>query len=290
MITIRCTCGETYRADEQHAGRRIRCGKCGKVLDIVGDVHDHANLREQSDSPSVKHSYAPARSYVRRPSRLRTILWIAAASFAGILFGSWGVYRIVNPPEAKTSTASSRPPPAPLPAHGAVWVSDEPKPPPSGPKTYFAAPAPAPAPARVRPAYVRAAVADNGQPWPTSSAYIRGYPRLHNDGLSTVTIDNTQNDSDVHVKLESLNGPPAYHPVRTFFISGHGSFTLNRVTAGNYDIRYRDLSTGGLSRSEAFDLVESPTYNGTQFSNFTMTLYKVRNGNMQTYDLAEDEF
>jgi hypothetical protein len=62
------------------------------------------------------------------------------------------------------------------------------------------------------------------------------------------------------------------------------------MAAGNYDIRYRDLSTGGLSRTEAFSLEEAPSYNGTQFSNITMTLYKVRNGNMQTYGLAEDEF
>jgi hypothetical protein len=122
-----------------------------------------------------------------------------------------------------------------------------------------------------------------------SSAYINGYQRLHNDGLSTVTIDNTRNDSDVFVKLVSLNGPQAY-PVRTFFVAGRGTFTLNQMAAGNYDIRYRDLSTGGLSRTEAFSLEEAPSYNGTQFSNITMTLYKVRNGNMQTYGLAEDEF
>jgi hypothetical protein len=62
------------------------------------------------------------------------------------------------------------------------------------------------------------------------------------------------------------------------------------VTAGNYDIRYRDLNTGRLSRSEAFSLEETPAYNGRQFSNITITLYKVRNGNMETYSLAEDEF
>ena len=65
---------------------------------------------------------------------------------------------------------------------------------------------------------------------------------------------------------------------------------MNKVTAGGYDIRYRDLSNSGLSRSEAFNLEEASTYNGTQFSNFTMTLYKVQNGNMQTYGLSETEF
>jgi len=136
---------------------------------------------------------------------------------------------------------------------------------------------------------VRPPTAPNGEAWPLSSGYIRGYKHLNANGLSTVTIDNGQNDSDVFVKLVSLDGPNAF-PVRTFYISAHGTFTVTQVTAGSYDIRYRDLGTGGLSRSESFNLEETPTYNGTQFSNMTMTLYKVRNGNMQTFGLAENEF
>ena len=165
-------------------------------------------------------------------------------------------------------------------------LNDKPKAPPPGPKPYVAASVSAPA---STPAYVRPAAAPNGRPWPMSSAYITGYQHLHNNGLSSVTIDNSQNDSEVFVKLVSLDGPQAY-PVRTFLVSARGSFTLGQVTAGNYDIRYRDLDTGGLSRSEAFSLEETPTDKGTQFSNMTMTLYKVRDGNMQTYGLAESEF
>ena len=51
-----------------------------------------------------------------------------------------------------------------------------------------------------------------------------------------------------------------------------------------------DLASGHRARSEAFELKETRQENGVQFSDFTMTLYKVRNGNMQTYELAEDEF
>lgn len=58
----------------------------------------------------------------------------------------------------------------------------------------------------------------------------------------------------------------------------------------DYDIRYRDLHSGGLSRSEAITLSEVHTDEGAQYSNFTMTLYKVKNGNMKTYGLSEAEF
>ena len=137
--------------------------------------------------------------------------------------------------------------------------------------------------------YVRPSTAPNGRPWPTSSGYLKGEKHFHTDGLSTVTVDNTRNDSDVFVKLVTLDERQAY-PVRQFFISAFGKFTLFKVRAGSYDIRYRDLTTGGLSRSEAFTLKEKPTYDGAEFSNITMTLYKVQNGNMQTYGLSEAEF
>lgn len=164
-----------------------------------------------------------------------------------------------------------------------IWATDKPRTPPPGPKPYQANPAP------VRPEYVRPSTAPNGQPWPVSAGYVKGYQRLHADGLSTVTVDNSRNDSDVFVKLVSLDSAQAY-PVRQFYILAFGSFTLNKVTDGTYDIRYRDLGSGGLSRSESFSLKETPTYNGTRYSNITMTLYKVQNGNMQTYGLAETEF
>jgi hypothetical protein len=168
-----------------------------------------------------------------------------------------------------------------------VWISvfDEPSPPPPGPKPYQTAPPAPPA----KPAYVRPDAAPNGQPWPATAAYVKGYQLLHTGGLSSVTVDNSRNDSDVFVKLVSLDGPQAY-PVRTFFIPANGTFTLNKVKAGSYDVRYRDLGNGALSRSESFTLEEITKANGTQFSNITMTLYKVQHGNMKTYGLSEAEF
>jgi len=104
-----------------------------------------------------------------------------------------------------------------------------------------------------------------------------------------VTIDNSRNDSDVFVKLVSLNKPTGY-PVRNVFISAHGTFTMHKVTMGRYDVRYRDLNTGALFRSEAFNLSETPAQKGTQFSNITMTIYKGQHRNLRTYPLSEKEF
>jgi hypothetical protein len=140
-----------------------------------------------------------------------------------------------------------------------------------------------------QPRYSRPSTAPNGVSWPVSAGYIRGYDLLHSNGLSVVTIDNSRNDSDVFVKLVTLDTARAY-PVRQFYIPAFGRFTLERISPGNYDIRYRDLGNGHLSRSEEFQLEEISTYDGIQYSTITMTLYKVQDGNMQTYDLSESEF
>ncbi len=144
-------------------------------------------------------------------------------------------------------------------------------------------------PPKSKPLYVRPANAPNGRPWPTSAAYLAPSSPLSKGGLSNATVDNSVNDSDVHVKLNWVSGGAAI-PVREFFIPIGEQFKLTNLFPGEYDIRYCDLNKGGCFRSESFTLRETPTENGTQFSRLTMTLYKVRNGNMQTYDLDESEF
>ena len=145
------------------------------------------------------------------------------------------------------------------------------------------------------PAYTRPALAPNNQAWPINASYIKGLKQSNFNGLSSVTIDNSQNDSDVFVKLYSTdvkapNGAYLETPVRHLFIPARGVFKMSKVNAGNYDVRYRDLSTGTLSRSESFILKEVRSSEGVSYSDLTMTLYKVRDGNMQTYALSEDAF
>jgi len=137
--------------------------------------------------------------------------------------------------------------------------------------------------------YVRPSTAPNGQPWPISAGYIDGYDKLNAQGKSSITVDNTQNDSDVFVKLFALDTQQP-SPVRHFYIPANSSFTINKVNVGNYDVRYQDLSTGALSRTEQFQIEEVDNGYGIEFSNLTLTIYKVQNGNMETYGLSPSEF
>ena len=138
-------------------------------------------------------------------------------------------------------------------------------------------------------AYMRPQKAPNGSPWPTTAAYIAGYKRLRTDGLSKLTIDNSQRSSDVFVKLVAIDAGKTM-PIRHAYIPAYQTFTMNSIRAGNYDVRYMDLDDGGLARSEAFNLQQINDGLSVKSSVVTMTLFKVSNGNMQTYPLNPSEF
>jgi hypothetical protein len=131
--------------------------------------------------------------------------------------------------------------------------------------------------------------APNGNRWPTRAAYVHGYPVRNADGHSQVTVDNTQNNSPVFVKLVALSGNNI-SPVRQFYIPAGSQFTMQKVRAGRYDVRYMNLNNGSMSRSEAFAVEEHEVGNGIEYSTFSLTLYKVQGGNMQTHTIGADEF
>ncbi len=146
------------------------------------------------------------------------------------------------------------------------------------------------APALEVKVYTKPLKAPNGQFWPKTAAYIPGYPIRMEDGLSEVTIDNTRNNSDVFVKLFRLGANGAKTTIRQVFIPAFSQFTMQDIRAGRYDIRYQDLDNGAFSKTESFTLEEIPIYNGTQYSQYSLTLYKVANGNMQIQDISATEF
>jgi curved DNA-binding protein CbpA len=178
-------------------------------------------------------------------------------------------------------------------------VSNRPTVPPPGPKPYSSEPPPtrndsgkiapsekpAGSTASTEIPYQRPSAAPNGRSWPVNAGYLLGVERLMEDGHSTVTVDNSRNDSDVYAKLVTLAGDTAY-PVCEFFVPIGNKFTLGKVSPGLYDVRYRQLSTGLHFRTQSFNVTET----GTEYSAITMTLYKVRNGNMQTFPLRESDF
>jgi hypothetical protein len=137
--------------------------------------------------------------------------------------------------------------------------------------------------------YVRPKNADNGSPFPKSSGYIKGYPIQFKEGLSSITVDNSKNSSDIFMKLYTLNSTPP-QAIRVFFIRKGEKFITKNVKAGSYDLRFRDLNYGGLSRTDEFNLEEYKEFDGsTKFHRFTLIL-KSQHGNIKMYPISEQEF
>jgi hypothetical protein len=137
--------------------------------------------------------------------------------------------------------------------------------------------------------YRRPATAPNGSPWPSYASYIPRTNVWASGGLSSVTVDNTGCDSDVHVKLKVWRDSQS-HDVRECFIPARSQFTFEKVAPGWFDVRYRDLDSGQLAKTESFQLSEIRTASGTNYSDMRLTLYKVASGNMQTTGIPESEF
>src|SRR4051812_38691944 len=88
MLTARCPCGEVFRADESHAGRKLRC-RCGRFVELP--VRVQAKVVASQAPPSSPRPAAPPRTRpaARREggARARLARWMAMASW-GYLAGA----------------------------------------------------------------------------------------------------------------------------------------------------------------------------------------------------------
>lgn len=99
--------------------------------------------------------------------------------------------------------------------------------------------------------YIRPYAAPNGNPWPDQSGYIAGYTQTYGNGNRRLYIDNVRNPSDVFAELYAEGHP---QPLRTFFINERGHLILDRLDAGSYHLRYRQLDDGESLKSETIML------------------------------------
>jgi curved DNA-binding protein CbpA len=227
-----------------------------------------ANQESSSAAPNQSETDVPVTQPHLSTSRMEPII--------EHLSRTWGWYLILGGLAVSTMLDfGSRPSPSGLPTYDPSPASD------TGVQ--------ASAVASEGTAFTRPAKAPNGSDWPSRAAYIQGYSIARADGLSKLTIDNASNSTDMFVKLVALDSTRT-SPIRHAYIPAYQSFTMNDIRVGRYDVRYMDLTSGALSRSEEFELQEIPNAGGVQYSVTKMTLYKIDNGNMQTYSLDPSEF
>ncbi len=142
---------------------------------------------------------------------------------------------------------------------------------------------------RTNPDYVRPATAENGSPFPKTSGYIEGAEQLASQSLAMLTINNSSNTSDLYGKLYALESDMTT-PVRTFFVAAEDSFAISNLDAGSYELRYQDLETGGLAKTEPLTLKRIEKEDGDYFESIGVTLSKVVNGNLETEPISDKDF
>ncbi|XXQ68829.1 J domain-containing protein [Neisseriaceae bacterium B1] len=95
--------------------------------------------------------------------------------------------------------------------------------------------------------YIRPHAAPNGNPWPNDSSYLDGYAIQYGQGSNQLTVDNVRNPSDVYAELTQEGKD---QPLRHFFIKERSYLILDKLDAGAYTIRYRQLDAGEELLSE----------------------------------------
>lgn len=120
------------------------------------------------------------------------------------------------------------------------------------------------------------------------TGYLAGTKNAAAGGLSTFTVDNASGDRDAIVRLYLGGKKPA---VRNFYVKFGEKFTSKSLTPGTYVMRYRFVgNTDTFEADKPFLLSETVTESGRRFSNVTVTLYKVRDGNMTTKKVPSEDF
>ena len=120
------------------------------------------------------------------------------------------------------------------------------------------------------------------------SGYVKGEPIRHNNGLSLFEVDNTGTNRDAIVRIYYDGKKPAS---RSMLVKAGEKFTAKNLSPGNYKMRYRfSDSKKVFEANNVFAVTEEKTESGTRFSRITVTLYKTKDGNMQTAEVSEEDF
>lgn len=125
------------------------------------------------------------------------------------------------------------------------------------------------------------------------TGYVKGEPVKNNKGHSIIEIDNTKNDVPVYVRIWTLGNNPK--PVRSFRIKEGEKFSARNLNRGSYDVRfkylYKEQDAQYGAKSNPIQLKESIDFdtNIIHYSHYSLTLYKVLNGNTQMQQIPVDE-
>ena len=84
-------------------------------------------------------------------------------------------------------------------------------------------------------------VAPNGEPWPTQSGYMSGFPVAARGDDLQLMLDNAGNASAVFIKIYDTE---RHTNVRYAYVQAHDKLVVDKLVNGKYEIRYQNLDLG----------------------------------------------
>jgi curved DNA-binding protein CbpA len=84
-------------------------------------------------------------------------------------------------------------------------------------------------------------VAPNGEPWPSKSGYVEGFPVGNKGEDMELTLDNAGNASAVFIKVYDMD---RRSNVRYAYVRAHDKLQVDKLSSGKYEIRYQNLDVG----------------------------------------------
>jgi|SRR5450830_1591479 len=87
-----------------------------------------------------------------------------------------------------------------------------------------------------------ALVAPNGEPWPTQSGYVTGFPVMNKGQDMQLTLDNSDNAFPVFIKIFDMD---RRSNVRYVFVQAQDKLVVDQLSTGRYEIRYQNIDLAG---------------------------------------------
>ncbi|MES2125890.1 MAG: J domain-containing protein [Pseudomonadota bacterium] len=81
----------------------------------------------------------------------------------------------------------------------------------------------------------------NGEPWPSQTGYVEGYPIGNRGEEMRLVIDNGANASPIFAKVYDLD---RRSNVRHLFVAAHETMEVEKLAAGKYEVRYQNVEVG----------------------------------------------
>jgi hypothetical protein len=278
VITTKCTCGESFKSDDEHGGRTIRC-RCGRLLEIGSPPPSVAPRPEAvrgSERKAVTESHDGSNRVARWFKTGNKGVWAVAAA-ALVLFVFWGLVKLGSysytsgPP---VSAGSERP----TAQQGATAPSRTYRPEnpfrPDRSEPMLAVPPSCPVDSLRRP---------------VSGAELGG---KRGGGMGRLRIENGTVNDAIGVLVDARTGDP----VRAIYIRQDEAGLIAGVSVGEYRLRFQFGRRWHLNRyfcdvagAAEFDLpfefTEERKGDGIEYSIYEVTLHPVPEGEAKTHEV-----